>query len=90
MGRRADIHYVTILRQFKCWKHFPRLMRVKAQISFCGYTAATTLTPPPPAVFGMNHLLANALVFLGSSQYAIIFSQSLTRSIFFTSGIDPN
>ena len=61
MGRGANIHYVLILRQFKCWKHFPSLNEGKncklfLELHCCHH-------PNPPAVFGMNPTCLLSLCF---------------------------
>ena len=49
ISRGANIHFLTILRQFRYWKHFPSL------ISNFSWGCTDPTTPDPPAAFGMNH-----------------------------------
>ena len=78
MGRRADIHYVTILWQFKCWKDFPNLNESKNCEVFlrlhCCYHPKL-----PSCIWNEPRLFVNASLGSNSFQYAITFSQSLIR-----------
>ena len=87
LGKRVNIYYVTSLRQFKSWKHFPSLNEGKNCNFFPGLHCY--YHPRHPSCSNEPHLFANVSLCSDSSQYAILFSRSLIR-FFSTSGIGPN